>query len=196
MAVSMIRPQSERSQQAGDGVIPVVHIGEYEREIDQVICVLRIEPDCLLPHPQRVLHAIRDAVQRAEIGVPTGNAGPQSHGAFQHGDAALWVIGMRRNHPQQGERRCIVGRGRQHVVADAGRLTEALGLCGGLGARERLIDRLGCLVGGIGRRHRGCTHAVPPIVPSVQAAASRGHHEAAAHQNSGRFFNRRMGQAQ
>ena len=53
------------------------------------------------------------------------------------------IIGVGRDHAQQGERRRIVRRGRQDVVADAGGLAEAPGLCRRLGAGEGLIRRLG-----------------------------------------------------
>ena len=143
MAVGVIGLQPERPQQAGDGMLAVIDIGECQRQADQVVGVLRIETDRLLADAQRVLHAIGHAVERAEIGIPGCHAGLRGHRTLQQRDAAFRIIGVGGDHAEQGDRRRVVRRGREHVVADAGGLAEAPGLCRGLRAGEGLIRRLG-----------------------------------------------------
>ena len=56
-------------------------------------------------------------------------------------DAALRVVGVRGDHAEQRQRRGVVRRGREDIVADARGLVETLGLRRRLGAREGLFRR-------------------------------------------------------
>ena len=84
--------------------------------------------------------ALRLAYQLATPGL-------HGHRALQQRDAAFRVVGVGGDHAEQGERRGIVRRCGQHVVADAGGLAEAPGLCRRLGSGERLVRRLGSAYG-------------------------------------------------
>ncbi len=137
----MVGPKAGRTQQAVNGMFAIVGIGVSEREIDQMVRVLRIEPDRLLPGRQRIPHPIDHAIESAEIGVPGCHAWPRRHRAFQQCDAALRVIGVGGDHAQQGEGWGIVRRCGENVVADAGCLAEAPGLGRRLGAGQCLVGR-------------------------------------------------------
>ena len=163
MAISVVRLQPECAQQAGEGVFALVRVSEHQRQIDEMVCVLWVQPDRLLTDPQCVLHAIDHAVQRAEIGIPACDARPQGRGTLEQRDAAFGIVGVGRDHALQGESRGIVRRAGQHVVADARGLAEPLRLRGRPGADEGLFRCLGC-----GRRSLRCgsAHAARLALPA------------------------------
>ena len=67
----------ERAQQAGDRPLPVVHVDEDQRQVDQVVGVRRVQPHRLLPRRQRLLHAVGGAAERGQMRVPARIARPQ-----------------------------------------------------------------------------------------------------------------------
>jgi hypothetical protein len=152
-------------------VLALVHVGEHQRKIDEVVGVLWVQPDRLLTDPQCILNSIDHAVQRAEIGTPARNARPQGHGTLEQRDAAFRIVGMGGNHALQGERRGMVGCAGQHVVADARSLAEPLRLRGRPCADEGLFRWLGR-----GRRSWRCgsAHVVRLALPADPFIHCRG----------------------
>ena len=163
MAIGMVRLQPERAQQAREGVLALVHVSEHQRQIDEMVGVLRVQPDRLLTDPQCVLHAVDHAVQRAEVGVPACDARPQGHGTLQQRDAAFGSLVWAAIMPCKASAGALSGAAGQHVVADARGLAEPLRLSGRPGADEGLFRCLGC-----GRRNLRCgsAHAARLALPA------------------------------